>query len=338
MSRALCVHLERALANLGPKKRAEQVQLANEIINLLGEQEKSIAIPEHDALPEECEILEAVSRPCNGLVITGANFPPPPGIPLDLSELLVNARGEQQVGNVLKKELLSADRVDLICSFLKWSGFRLIRESLADVIQRNGQIRVLTTAYCGATDERVIEALQEMGAEVRVSLDTRRTRMHAKSWLLHRNSGFSTAFIGSSNMSAAALQEGLEWNVRISAVENKSILESFQATFDGYWEDSEFQAWSEKIREQFRAVINEEKYGGQSGDAPLLGLDLRPYPCQEEILEKLQSARLLHGRHKNLVVAATGTGKTMVAAFDYLRLCEEQQKVKPGSPRPSTIY
>ena len=263
--RFLAPHIERAFSAVGEKRVEDQWKLCNQILQLLGTESSP---DESDLLDLEQEELLAVARPHEGLANVAAGVPMRPSLQLSLSELLVNGRGEHQVGAVLREELPSADHVDMLCSFLKWSGFLLIRDALAELRARGGRLRVLTTAYCGATEERVMDALQEMGAEVRVSLDTRRTRLHAKAWLLHRNSGYSTALIGSSNLSAAAMQQGLEWNVRLSAVENAAILERFRATIDSYWEDNEFQSWAdESVRKRFRQVIQAEG-GGQPMKPP----------------------------------------------------------------------
>ncbi|MFK5956630.1 MAG: DUF3427 domain-containing protein [Planctomycetota bacterium] len=329
----LSPRIQRALAAVGEKNVEKQWDLCNQIMQLL-EGDKSADAS--DLLDPAQQSLLAVARSQEGLA-EAADFPPRPQISLSLSELLVNGRGEASVGKVLADEIPSADHVDLLCSFLKWSGFLLIRDSLKELRARGGRLRILTTAYCGATEERVLDALHELGAEVSVSLDTRRTRLHAKAWLLHRNSGYSTAFIGSSNLSAAAMQQGLEWNVRVSAIENPAILQRFAATIESYWEDKEFQSWKdERVRQQFRQVISSERPG--DGSVQLLGIDLSPYPFQQEILEKLDAARKVHDRHRNLIVAATGTGKTVVAAFDYARLCRERQAEAPGSARPTLLF
>ena len=98
-------------------------------------------------------------------------------------------------------------------------------------------MRVITTTYVGATERRALDRLVSLGAEVKVSYETRTTRLHAKSWLFRRASGFSTAYVGSSNMSKAALVDGLEWNVRLSNVEQPHLLATFADTFDNYWAD-----------------------------------------------------------------------------------------------------
>src|SRR5438045_9429164 len=100
-----------------------------------------------------------------------------------------------------------------------------------------GSLRVITTTYIGATERKALDRLVEMGADVRVSYETRTTRLHAKAWLFHRRTGFSTAYVGSSNLSKTALLDGLEWNVRIGAVEQPHLLDTFSATFAQSWAD-----------------------------------------------------------------------------------------------------
>lgn len=256
--------------------------------------------------------------------------PVSPGIPLSQSTLLVNAQGEHRIGAELIKEMKSADRVDLLCSFLKWSGYSRMKDSFRDhLVSRKKQLRIITTAYMGATERRVLDELHKLGAEIRVSYDTRRTRLHAKAWLFHRESKFTTAYIGSSNLSAAAMAEGLEWNVRVSEIDNPNVVKKFGATFDNYWNDSEFENYDpERDGERFDAAIAEE--AGEYKDS-LAFLNVTPYPFQREILEQLEAQRELHGNYRNLVVAATGTGKTVIAALDYQHQWEKLE-------RPSLLF
>ncbi len=241
-----------------------------------------------------------------------------PEIPLSSSALLVNARGEPGVGHELNRELASADAVDLLIPFVRWTGVRIVKDHLSDVVRRGGRVRVIASTYLGSSEPKALEALQELGAQVRVSYDTTSTRLHAKAWLFERRSGFSTALIGSSNLSSTALLDGLEWNVRLSAVETGAVLDTFRATFEGYWESEHVEEYEPT---RFAAAIQREQPDTTDRIGPF---DLVPYPHQARILEQLDVERHRHGRWRNLVVAATGTGKTVVAALDYRRLSAER--------------
>ncbi len=248
-----------------------------------------------------------------------------PETPLAESALLVNASGEPSLASELARELATADRVDLLCAFVKWSGLRVLLEALEAVVERGKErgivipLRVLTTTYIGASEVRALEALARIGAEVRISYDDRRTRLHAKAWFFHRESGSHTAYIGSSNLSRSALHEGLEWNVRLSWRDSAPLLSKFRAAFESYWGADEFEPYEPaRDRERVvRALAAQRASGGDRG--PALRLDLAPHPHQEPMLEALRVERE-HGHWRNLVVAPTGTGKTLVAAFDYREL------------------
>ncbi|MFD1669048.1 DUF3427 domain-containing protein [Streptomyces sp. SID7804] len=252
-----------------------------------------------------------------------------PGIPLSDTALLTNSPEDPSLGFELRAELATADRVDLLCAFVKWHGIRVIERSLRAAHERGVPIRVLTTTYIGATERRALDRLvDDFEAEVKVNYETRSTRLHAKAWLFRRNSGYDTAYVGSSNLSKAALLDGLEWNVRLSSVATPDVMRKCEATFESYWNDPAFETYDPSTDggrlQQALAVAG----GAPPADRPisLSGLEVRPYPYQRDMLERLDVERELHDRHRNLVVSATGTGKTVMAALDYKRLCKRHQR------------
>ena len=301
---------------------ARQVALANQIAAAI------IAIApdvsnDADLVAETQDLLRAIAA--SPEVPGPVHFPTRPEVPLSVSALLVNGRDQPRIGVEVQKELASADRVDLLCAFVKWYGVRVLDEHIDSFIRRGGRMRVITTTYIGATDRRALDRLAELGAEVKVSYETRMTRLHAKAWLFHRETGFSTAYVGSSNLSKSALIDGLEWNVRLSTVEQGHLLDTFRATFDEYWEDAAFESYDPADPAQ-RARLDEALAVERGGPAELpleiATLEVRPWGYQREILDELAVERQVHGHHRNLVVMATGTGKTVVAGLDYRRLRE----------------
>jgi HKD family nuclease len=256
-------------------------------------------------------------------------LPPLPATPFSQSDLLVNAEGQPNVGSELRAELASADSVDLICAFVIWSGVRHLRDALGDVASRGGRIRVITTTYMGATEKRAVDELVALGAQVRVAFDARTTKLHAKAWLLERASGLSTAFVGSSNLSHTALFDGLEWNVRLSSMDAGHVIDRVRMTFESHWASEHFAAYDPEVNgDELEQALRD--YGlrslGESSTISFANLDVRPYPHQERMLEALTIERERHGRHRNLVVAATGTGKTVVAALDYRQLLDRHSR------------
>ncbi|UGS38492.1 hypothetical protein DSM104329_04921 [Capillimicrobium parvum] len=263
-----------------------------------------------------------------------ADAPALPATPLGQSDLLVNAVGQPNIGSELKAELATADRVDLICAFVIWSGVVQLREALLGVIERGGDVRVITTTYMGATEKRAVDELVKIGARVKVALDARTTKLHAKAWLIERGADLTTAFIGSSNLSHTALFDGLEWNVRLAAQDAPHVIERVRATFESHWESEHFDSYdpAENGEALERALGEHERRSEGIALASFTGLDVRPYPHQQRMLEALSVERRRHDRHRNLVVAATGTGKTVVAAFDYEQIADAM------GGRPSLLF
>ncbi|KAB2977110.1 DUF3427 domain-containing protein [Streptomyces sp. SS1-1] len=247
-----------------------------------------------------------------------------PLTPLSETALITNAPDDPSLGSELRAELATADRIDLLCAFVKWYGLRVLEDSLRAAAERGVPIRVITTTYIGATDRHALDRLvRDFGAEVKVNYETRSTRLHAKAWLFRRDSGFDTAYVGSSNLSKAALLDGLEWNVRLSSVATPAVLSKFEGTFDAYWNDLAFESYdperdAHRLDDALRTAGG--PVSGRDAKISLSGLQVRPYPHQADMLERLRVAREVHGHHRNLLVAATGTGKTVMAALDYRQL------------------
>ena len=180
------------------------------------------------------------------------------------------------------------------------------------------RVRVLTTTYTGATEVEALDRLARLNAcDVKISLDGRRTRLHAKAWIFHRRTGFGSAYVGSANLSGAALMGGLEWTMKFTERGQHALFERAKAHFDTLWLDEEFTRYAPDDKESRAAVVEAlRRETGQITDGPLPFFDIQPKPYQRDMLEQLAHERS-QGRNRNLLVAATGTGKTVVAALDY---------------------
>jgi len=183
----------------------------------------------------------------------------------------------------------------------------------------------------GATDVKAVEFLAGLkNTEIKVSYNADHERLHAKAYLFIRNSGFNTGYIGSSNISRSALTNGLEWNLKVTSKEIGHIIDKFKKTFDTYWLDKDFELYQPgKDIQKLTTALRQQKSFDNQGITTFF--DLKPFPYQEEILEKLQSERVIHNRFKNLIVAATGTGKTVISSFDY-------KNFKDNNPRARLLF
>ena len=311
-------------AERDPERRLE---LANRFITYLEDDHEAVGAPVRE--------LHSLTRPGSpGQVL---RFQRRPRTPLKDAALLTNAHGEPSLASELRTEIDSADSIDLLCAFVMWHGLRLIEKELAAASEVGVPIRVVTTTYIGGTERRALDRLvEEFGAQVKVQYDAKRTRLHAKAWLFGRRSGFETAYVGSSNLTTSAMLEGVEWNVRLSTNATPSLMDKFRATFESYWSSPEFEDYDPaRDRDKLDDALLEAKGVKASNRVTitLTGLEVRPYRYQEEMLEAIDAERRAHHRHRNLVVAATGTGKTVIAALDYRRLVEQQ-----GGKAPSLLF
>ncbi|QNN55133.1 DUF3427 domain-containing protein [Nocardioides mesophilus] len=322
LSRHLQSVIERALT--ATKDPAARLALVNGVLDHLNEATDQVSDPPR-------QLLRLVDDSPFGQPPAGAIRP---RTPLSDAALLTNTHGEPSLGAELRAELDSSDTVDLLCAFVKWHGIRLLEQELGRIKRRGTPFRVVTTTYMGATERAALDRLvREFDAQVKIQYDAQRTRLHAKAWMFRRNTGFDTAYVGSSNLSRAALLDGVEWNVRLSHVGTPTLLEKFSATFNTYWNDRSFESYDPDVdRDRLDDALAEASGRSQHSRVTisLSGLEVRPYPYQQEMLEALDVERTVHGRHRNLLVAATGTGKTVVAALDYRGLCNEETGDRPS--------
>ncbi len=311
---------------------AVQTQLANSLLETLHDRVRELGTDAADNVLAIDRFLVPPER-LTAIQPAGRHFIAP-DTGLHAPWLFTASKDTPSLLTEIRRELACADQVDILVSFITVSGVRKLMDLLHEVTAVGGEgesgtrLRILTTTYTGATDAKALDQLARLpGCQVKVSLDGRRTRLHAKAWIFHRHTGFGSTYIGSANLSGAALTGGLEWTVKLSQREQTRLFERAKAHFETLWADPEFSLYDprdEHHRLRLNVALAREKgQGALSLDNPTIYFDLSPKPYQQEMLDQLAIERE-HGRMRNLVVAATGTGKTMVAAFDYKRLCEER--------------
>jgi superfamily II DNA or RNA helicase len=297
-----------------------KVTLSNQIIQFLIQALPDINLS-GNLIESEGKLLQAVVKKLDFAYpdISGRIKEIMPYTRLSQSELFTWSNAGISLETEIKKEINSADEICWLVSFIKFSGIRIFKNELEEFTNSGKKLRIITTTYMGATDVKAVEFLSSLkNTEIKVSYNTAHERLHAKAYLFIRNSGFDTGYIGSSNLSRSALTNGLEWNLKVTTREVSHIIDKFKKTFETYWVDKEFEYYNHgEDRERMHKAIRKEATAGSS---PIITFfNLNPYPYQEEILTQLRTERVLHGRYRNLLVAATGTGKTVISAFDYKR-------------------
>ena len=322
------------------QKAKRQLELVNDLLVMLRQR---LAGSNADGAAAAGEVVDLVAPPLRVLraVQRDQQFQVSPEIGLGVPWLFTAGKGSPSLLQEILRELASSDQVDILVSFITVSGVRKLQDVLQQITAKGGQqdgqappktrLRILTTTYTGATEARALDELARLpGCEVRVSLDGRRTRLHAKAWLFQRKTGFGSAYVGSANLSGAALTGGLEWTVKLTQRAQEALFARAVAHFETLWADSEFQRYDPdnvEHRQALAAALGRESFGGEPSST-ISFFDLQPKTYQLEMLEQLTTERA-HGRTRNLLVAATGMGKTVVAAFDYRNTC----RIEGGRPR-----
>ncbi|MBK1881458.1 DUF3427 domain-containing protein [Luteolibacter pohnpeiensis] len=301
-------------------KHEQRLDLANRLLNSLSEFDHDLRFLSVEKIESITEILNEISPLGRARLLQPTTSPTSPS-------LFTGTGTSPQLGREIELELESADRVDMLVSFIKSAGLKLLLPALESFTSRGGKLRVITTTYLGASDPIAIRRISELpNTEVKINYDTRHSRLHAKAYFIHRDTGLSCAFIGSANLSHAAMTSGLEWTVKLPATELPDLFRRCEAEFSSYWENPSFVEFTEGSFDKLVAATKHEKGVYTDQTTVLTVFRIQPFDYQNAILENLALARSSRSHFRNLVIAATGTGKTMIAAFDYKRLATQGPK------------
>lgn len=333
LSRFLSHILEYAIESVpsSDDRLQQQIALSNQLLLWLKTQIQDNDFIEDNLLASQGKILTALYELENPVSVDLKNYINDifPLTGLSQSELFCGSNAGLSLESELKREILSADKIYWLVSFIKWAGIRIFRKELEEFTSSGRELKIITTSYMGATDSKAVEYLASLqNTEVKLSYNTERERLHAKSYLFLRNTGYHTGYIGSSNLSHSALTNGLEWNLKITSQEIPHIINKSLSTFETYWVSNDFEHFSgdAKSSEKLKKALSQQR--GDFETSPAHFFDISPFPHQSDILEQLAVERSVHQRFRNLVVAATGTGKTLISAFDFARFIKEKPTAK----------
>ncbi|WP_217519817.1 DUF3427 domain-containing protein [Vibrio metschnikovii] len=333
LSRFLSHILEYAIDAVpaGDDRLQQQITLSNQLLLWLKTQIQDDDFIEDNLLASQGKILTALYELENPVSANLKNYINDifPLTGLSQSELFCGSNAGLSLESELKREILSADKIYWLVSFIKWAGIRIFRKELEEFTSSGRELKIITTSYMGATDAKAVEYLASLpNTEVKLSYNTERERLHAKSYLFLRNTGYHTGYIGSSNLSHSALTNGLEWNLKITSQEIPHIINKSLSTFETYWVSNDFEHFSGDAtsREKLKKALSQQRGGFEA--SPTHFFDISPFPHQSDILEQLAVERSVHQRFRNLVVAATGTGKTLISAFDFARFIKAKPQAK----------
>lgn len=222
----------------------------------------------------------------------------------------------------LSSSMKKADGVDIIVSFLMESGVKMILKDLDQALQRGAKIRILTGNYLGITQPSALYLIKnKLGEQVdlRFYNDPKRS-FHPKAYMFHYPS-YSEMYIGSSNVSRSALTSGIEWNYRFNSMTDPESYQKFYETFEELFEHHSIVIDDEELKRYSKnwhrpAVAKDlDKYEQEDEQDTNVRMIYEPRGAQIEVLCALEATRA-EGAKRALVQAATGVGKTCIAAFD----------------------
>lgn len=221
----------------------------------------------------------------------------------------------------LLKSFQKAGSVDIIVSFLMESGVNMLIKHLGNALKRGAKIRILTGNYLGITQPSALYLIKrKLGNQIDLRFYNEKNRsFHPKSYIFHYE-GYSEIYIGSSNISRSALTSGIEWNYRFRSTTDPESYDKFYETFEDLYQnhsrvidDAELRRYSKSWHKP--AVSKDlERYDAESEDEKVKEL-FEPRGAQIEALCTLEHTRA-EGARRALISAATGVGKTYLAAFD----------------------
>lgn len=304
---------------------SKEIELANSIIKKLV---KEFNLDDGNLISAQAKILTAVIDKAQ------SNYP---DIAAKLEEIrpkkgltqgaLFTGKGGTSLYSELKREIASADEICLMVSFIKKRGLMLLLDQLKEFTDRGGILKVITTTYMQATDYEAIKLLAKLkNTEIKITYDNTSERLHAKAYIFIRKTNFNTAYVGSSNLSQQALDTGAEWNIKITEVEQPRLMETIRNAFKASWNADGYETFiNGEDDEKLKTALGQNV--DNSIDFNILSL-IRPFDYQQEILERLKVEREVRNHWKNLVVAATGTGKTVIAASDYKNFRDSHDRAR----------
>ena len=251
------------------RQKLEEIENQEDRVNLINNILKEAGVIDEIQIAEPSKLLTEVMSRQQALLQAESRIQTiRPISGFRVSNLFTGGSSLLPLGEEIRREIASANEINFIVSFLKVSGVRILLDDLLKFCQKEGnRLRIITTTYCGATQAKAIEQLAALpNTEIRISYNTDIERLHAKSYIFVRNSGMNTAYIGSSNLSKSAQTEGLEWNIRVTSVENPHIIKTALATFEMYWNSSNFEDFRLGGIEKFNKEIHRNIFRDTSNE------------------------------------------------------------------------
>lgn len=234
-------------------------------------------------------------------------------------KLIINRPKEKEfLLNVLQEEIDSCEDFFFSVAFITQDGLNALKSHLSDLADRGISGRLLTSTYLGFNHPDMFESLLAIpNIDVRISA---KSGFHSKGYLFSQKD-YHSFIIGSSNLTMSALKLNYEWNIRLTSYEHGEVIHQIQNHLASEWEQAEALTpeWVTEYRSNYKPVVNNQNLANAVNVDQVTSNYIVPNRMQKVALKNLRELRET-GAKKGLVISATGTGKTYLAAFDVLQV------------------
>lgn len=234
-----------------------------------------------------------------------------------MSSRVYTGRNNKMLADLVQ-DLRTATEIRIIVSFIMESGVKILRNALLEAREKGADIRILTGTYLGVTEPSALYLLKEiLGDEKKIHIFNGSVSFHPKGYYIAKDKK-RKIYIGSSNMSGMGLVHGIEWNYVVEEHVDSVSINQFEDAFQHLFDRESVPASDEFMQEYSRTWRRSLPHSKRDSELPKEQRSFEPTGIQIEALYELNKARL-EGIDKGLVVAATGSGKTYISAFDVLQ-------------------
>ncbi len=232
-------------------------------------------------------------------------------------KLLINTEEPvQKVLLTIEQELKECSEFCISAAFVTSGGVASLHQTLVDLDKKDIKGKVLVSQYLNFTSPEALRKLLNF-KNIELRIAESQHSLHAKAYIFKKKYYYDV-IIGSSNLTSGALSKNKEWNLKVSGLHSSEIVDSVLVAFEADFKAARLV--TEDFINEYQKIYDNEKRKREQMKSSLLEsdedtLEIKPNIIQEEALQKLQNLRE-EGKNKALIISATGTGKTYLAAFD----------------------
>lgn len=231
----------------------------------------------------------------------------------NLNKLITNTQN-QNLLNELQKSLKECKSFYFSVAFINFSGLQLLLDTLKEAEQKGVQGKIITSTYLNFTDPKALDKIRSFNnIDLKVFVTNKETGFHTKVYIFENEDNYKV-IIGSSNLTQSALKSNIEWNVEIISKEDAPFIQDVLREYNKLYNSS--CEVDDEFLQNYQSFLKELNKNEKTAKLIFENYTkISPNSMQQRAIENLDRLRN-HGEDKALVIAATGTGKTYMSAFD----------------------